>query len=334
MKMKMVFGRFLLPMVLAEATRSRAHQISVPQPPSAMALSISGAAAEAAAAKLSISGAALAALLHRCAAAAGDCDGLLSGRASLLPAPPPSLSDYDDPAASAPPAPALAIAVSGHSSLSRPSSLAGPLGGFQPPSASAPPPVGFFSSRRRAAPRPSMRELALAHSLARTLAPAHPLVFLLVAPSASPDHAIHSYDYRAYLLLGSRLVPASLTVVNAGPGLWDQYHSFAAESPFPWLSASPAPDHAHTIGEQKAVDDMVDGFGIARVQEVVGSAAGQAAEMDGMYAGMLRRLEKLAREVEKSNLRVLEQRKSESAAEDQTCRIEIGPKAFLGLLKL
>jgi hypothetical protein len=52
---------------------------------------------------------------------------------------------------------------------------------------------------------------------------------------------------------------------------------------------------------------MVDGFGVARLQGVLGAAAGQAAEMDEMYAGMLRKLENLAREVEKSNLRVLEQ---------------------------
>uniref|UniRef100_R7W6N6 Uncharacterized protein n=1 Tax=Aegilops tauschii TaxID=37682 RepID=R7W6N6_AEGTA len=40
--------------------------------------------------KLSISGAALAALLHRCGAAAGDCDGLASGRAP----PPPSAGPH------------------------------------------------------------------------------------------------------------------------------------------------------------------------------------------------------------------------------------------------
>ncbi|KAL6653430.1 hypothetical protein ACP70R_009008 [Stipagrostis hirtigluma subsp. patula] len=267
-----------------------------------------------AAAKVSISGAALAALLHRCAAAAGDCDGLLFGRASRVPAPPPSLSDYDDHAAAAPPAPALAISVSGHSSLSHPSSLSDPLGRFQlqlQPASIPSAPVGFFSSRRRTPLRPSMRELALAHSLAETLAPAHPLLFILVSPSASPNLSIHSYDYRAYLLVGARLVPASLGVVNVGPGFRDQYHSFVAESPLPWLPphqpSSPAAGHAHTIGEQKAVDDMVDGFGIGRLQGAVCSAAGQAAEMDDMYAGMIRRLEKLAREVEKSNLRVLEQ---------------------------
>ncbi|RLM69639.1 uncharacterized protein C2845_PM17G00570 [Panicum miliaceum] len=264
---------------------------------------------------LSISGAALAALLHRCAAATGDCDGLLFGRASHRPAPPAALSDYDDLAA-APPAPALTISVSGHCSLSHPSSLSDPLGRFQPPSSdpsSAPPPaaVGFFSSRRRTALRPSMRELALAHSLSKTLqgrTTSHPLLFILISPSASPNFSTHSYDYRAFLLLASRLVPASLTVVNVGPGFRDQYHAFSPDSPMPCLPSSPAAaDHAHTIGEQKAADEIVDGFGIERLQGLLGSAAGQAAEMDDMYAGMLRKLEKLAREVEKTNIRVLEQ---------------------------
>jgi len=152
-----------------------------------------------------------------------------------------------------------------------------------------------------------MREVALARSLSQTLAPTHPILFLLDSPSASPNLSTHSYDYRAFLLLGSRLVPTSLDVLNLGPGFQGQYRSFSAESPMPWLPSSPAPGHAHTIGEQKAVDEMVDGFGIERLQGILGSAAGQAAEMDDMYAGMLRKLEKLAREVEKSNLRVLEQ---------------------------
>ena len=69
----------------------------------------------------------------------------------------------------------------------------------------------------------------------------------------------------------------------------------------PCLPSSPAATgHAHTIGEHKAVDEMVDGFGIGRLQGILGSAAGQAAEMDDMYAGMLGKMEK-------SNIRVLEQ---------------------------
>ena len=64
------------------------------------------AAADADAAKLSVSFQAFAALLDCCAAAGGDCDGILLGRAAL----PPSFSD-DDPASTLP------IWVAGHSSL-------------------------------------------------------------------------------------------------------------------------------------------------------------------------------------------------------------------------
>ncbi|KAF0909595.1 hypothetical protein E2562_038150 [Oryza meyeriana var. granulata] len=198
-----------------------------------------------AATKISISRAALAALLQRCAMADGDCDGLLSGLASSIPAPPPSLSDYDNhaPAQSTT---ALSISISGHSSLSRLSSLSDPLGRFQPSSPAGPTPIGFFSSRRRTALRPSMRD---------------------TTPS-----------------LRSLRCPG-----------------FRLRSPRRRLQPT------HTIGEQNAVDGMVGGFEIERLQGIVSSVAGQATEVDGMYAGMLKRLEKLAREVEKSNLLVLKQ---------------------------
>ncbi|KAL5199111.1 hypothetical protein ABZP36_002623 [Zizania latifolia] len=259
--------------------------------------------------KISISGAALAALLQRCVIATGDCDGLLFGCASHVPAPPPSLSDYDDHAPS-PSSPTLTISIYGHSSVAHPSSLCDPLGRFQL-SAPGPAPIGFFSSRRRTALRPSMRELSLAHSLSKSLALTHPILFLLVSPSSSANLSTHSYDHRAFLLISSRLVPASLDVANVGPGFRDQYHSFAPGSTMPWLPLPhPSPSTAgdtRTTGEQNAVDGMVDGFGLGKLEEVVGSAAGHSAEMEDMYAGMLRRLEKLAKEVEKSNLRVLKQ---------------------------
>uniref|UniRef100_A0A0D9WZW8 Protein kinase domain-containing protein n=1 Tax=Leersia perrieri TaxID=77586 RepID=A0A0D9WZW8_9ORYZ len=265
-------------------------------------------AAAPAAIKLSISGAALAALLQRCVTATGDCDGLLSGHASRVPAPPPSFSDYDDPSP-AQSTPAISISITGHSSLSQPSSLSDPLGRFHLPSsasASAAASIGFFSSRRRTVLRPSMREVALAHSLSKTLALTHPLLFLVC--SSTPNLSTHSYDYRAFLLIGSRLVPTSLIVVNLGPGSRDQYNSFVPMSPMPSLPSAAAGD-TDAIGDQNVMDGIVDGFGVGRLQGITGSAGGQMVEMNGMYAGMLRRLEKLAREVEKSNLLVLKQRK-------------------------
>ncbi|RLN00790.1 putative leucine-rich repeat receptor-like protein kinase IMK3 [Panicum miliaceum] len=136
-----------------------------------------------------------------------------------------------------------------------------------PPAASSPPAAAPRSAPpcgSSPSPTPSPRPTT-----------AHPLLFILVSPSASPSFSTHSYDYRAFLLLASRLVPASLTVVNVGPGFRD-----TNTTPSPQSLPCPA---CHP-----------------RLRP-------QAAEMDDMYAGMLRKLEKLAREVENSNIRVLEQ---------------------------
>uniref|UniRef100_A0A0D9W696 Uncharacterized protein n=1 Tax=Leersia perrieri TaxID=77586 RepID=A0A0D9W696_9ORYZ len=264
-------------------------------------------AAAADAVKLSISGAALAALLGCCGSAEGDCDGLLFGRAACPPAPPPSFYD-DDNQARASSGPSLTIAVSGHASAARPSSLADALGRYRSSSSSAASAVGFFSSRRRTPLRPSMREAALARSLSKALAVSHPLVFILVSPSVSPALSVHSYDYRAYLLVDSsrRLVPASLHVVNAGAGSREEYLAFAPESPLPSMPQQPVKE-SYSIGEQKALDRVVEGFGMERMGAMLTSAAGVTSEMEGMYGGMLTKLEGLARQVEESNERVLDQ---------------------------
>uniref|UniRef100_M8AT90 Uncharacterized protein n=1 Tax=Aegilops tauschii TaxID=37682 RepID=M8AT90_AEGTA len=124
-----------------------------------------------------------------------------------------------------------------------------------------------------------MREAAVARSLSKSLALTHPVVFLLLAPSVASDLSIHSFDHRAFLLVDSRLVPTSLTIVNVGPRYRGQYqcHTFAPESPMPWLPPPPA-----NIGEQ-------------------------STEEEEMYSGMLRRLERLAQEAEEGNKRLLRQ---------------------------
>ncbi|KAG8036292.1 hypothetical protein GUJ93_ZPchr0182g2746 [Zizania palustris] len=163
---------------------------------------------------------------------------------------------------------------------------------------------------RQSYPPKLSANISLAHSLSKALAPTHPILFLLVSPS-SANLSTHSCDHRAFLLISPRLVPVSLDVANVGPCFRDQYHSFVPGSTMPWLPLPyPSPStvgDTRTSGEQNAVDGMVDGFGLGKLEEVVGSAAGHSVEMEDMYAGMLRRLEKLAREVEKSNLRVLKQ---------------------------
>ncbi|KAM3412546.1 hypothetical protein ACQJBY_003954 [Aegilops geniculata] len=125
-----------------------------------------------------------------------------------------------------------------------------------------------------------MREAAVARSLSKSLALTHPVVFLLLAPSVASDLSIHSFDHRAFLLVDSRFVPTSLTVVNVGPRYRGQYqcHTFAAESPMPWLPPPPA-----NIGEQATEEE------------------------EEMNSGMLRRLERLAQEAEEGNKRLLRQ---------------------------
>ncbi|KAM3368085.1 hypothetical protein ACQJBY_016563 [Aegilops geniculata] len=271
----------------------------------------------AAVAKLSVSSQAFAALLDCCGTAAGDCDGLLFGRAAR-PSAPPSFSDDDDSGATSS-APTLSICITGHASLARPSSLSDALGRFQPYSPARPATVGFFSSRRSAARRPSMREVAVARSLSKSLALTHPLVFLLVAPSASSNLSIHSFDYRAFLLVDSRLFPTSLQVVNVGPGFRGQYHTFAAESPMPWLPRPPA--KGFSIGDQKAMEGMMDAFGLGRVEALVASATGQATEVEEMYSGMLRRLERLAREAEGG--KKLVRRQEEHIGKEKNCWVGV-----------
>ena len=63
----------------------------------------------------------------------------------------------------------------------------------------------------------------------------------------------------------------------------------------------------YSIGEQKALDGMVEGFGLERVGAMVTSASALTSEMEEMYSGMLRKLEGLARQVERTNERVLDQ---------------------------
>ncbi|CAM0152182.1 unnamed protein product [Urochloa decumbens] len=251
---------------------------------------------------LSISGAAL---LRRCAAATGDCDGLLFGRAARRPL------RLRRPRHR--PARPRALHLSLQPLFPLPPIL--PLRSPRP----LPAPILRGSLRRRRLlllpppHRPSMREVALAHSLSKTLTTAHP-------PPLHPRLALRLPRLLHPHLRLPRLPPPRLP---PPPGLAHRRqrrprlqgpvpHSFYPQSPMPCLpipQPSSGQPHTHTIGEQKAVDEMVDGFGIGRLQRVLGYAAEQAAEMDDMYAGMLSKLEKLAKEVEKSNLRVLEQEK-------------------------
>ncbi|OAY62563.1 hypothetical protein ACMD2_01139 [Ananas comosus] len=200
--------------------------------------------------------------------------------------------------------------------------------------------VGWFSARRRSPLRPSMRELAVSLSLSQAPALAlpadgsppcdpRPCVFLLLSSSATANLAVHTHEYRAFVLRpdpsGGSLVPRSLDVINVGPAFRAQYGSFSPESPLPWMPHRPRgaeekegdgrgkrgeslSRQRSAAREQRMLDAVTEGFGVERLEKLVGPAAVEyTSQLEDLYGKMLLKLESLARQVEKSSARVLEQ---------------------------
>ncbi|XP_072968191.1 uncharacterized protein [Typha angustifolia] len=281
-------------------------------------------------AKLSISSATLASLLQLSSSAAGDSDGLLFGHFSLLP--PPDPIDDENPS---PSPPSSSASITSLLFSGSPMSFYDPLGRINPSSpvllrsaGAGGHLIGWFSSRRRSPLRPSMRELAVSQTLALTLDP-RPRVFLLVSSSLSPNRSIHSHDYRAFILMpNGSLEPRSLDVINVGPAFREKYGSFSPESALPWMPCGlrkggeegegerrnkrreslGSPRKAAGPAEQRLLDASAEGFGIERLGQMVGPGAAEyTAELEELYGKTLVKLEGLARLVEKSSARVLEQ---------------------------
>ncbi|WOL06350.1 hypothetical protein Cni_G15082 [Canna indica] len=312
--------------------------------------------------KISISGPALASIIQRFASSPGDIDGLLFGHVTRLPPPDPR-DDYDHGSPSSADSAAasnfpLAATITGHLSLASPASFYDALGRLHLPSfrraaASAGHPassfLGWFSGRRGSPLRPSMRERAVSLSLFRTLASldvaegspsegslgSHDLfhrasIFLLMSSSTTGNQAVHTHEYRAFVLRprggGGVLEPSSLAIVNVGPAFRAQYSSFSAESAIPWMPCRPrgfeegeretgnkrggeSLNHLRQLSrEQHLLDLSEEGFGVDRLGRLVGPAAtGYTLELEDMYEKMLLKLESLAKLVEESSVRVFEQ---------------------------
>ncbi|XP_039115241.1 uncharacterized protein LOC120250485 [Dioscorea cayenensis subsp. rotundata] len=278
--------------------------------------------------KISIPGPVLAAILHRCSSSSGDSNGLLFGRA--VPLPPREPTDDLGPS----PSPTLAAVVTSHLSSSSPASFFDPLGRIDSNSSflcSPPVPgshlIGWFSARRRSPLRPSMRERAVSLSLFKSVIQdsadfsARPSVFLLLSSLESGNQAVHTHDYRAFVICPSgALEPRSVSIVNVGPAFRGQYGAFTPESPFPWIPMAPrwkdddGGERRSLNGlrqvahEQRVLDVSAEGFGIERLGILVGDGAAEyTSEVEDLYKKMLVKLEGLARNVEESNVRVLEQ---------------------------
>ncbi|XP_078181190.1 BRISC complex subunit Abro1-like protein isoform X2 [Carex rostrata] len=290
---------------------------------------------------LSISGIALSSLLHLASTSPSDSSGLLGGHLSLPSSPSPPLSDFD-PSPSVPtPSSSSSLFITHLVSFNSPLSFFSSLGHVDAslvqshfPNSS---PVGWFSFRRSSSLRPSMREFAVSVSLAKTLGSNTPCVFLLLSSSLSPNRAVHTYDYRAFLLspgVNPVLEPVSLRVLNVGPSSsGGQYDSFSAN-----LSALPSVpcvirgvDDANAMvicegekkkskkedslvtlkekaREQKVLDVSTEGFAVERLEKLVGGPAdAYTHEIEELYGSMLRKLESLTSQVEKTSSVVFEQ---------------------------
>ncbi|KAG9455224.1 hypothetical protein H6P81_008128 [Aristolochia fimbriata] len=288
-------------------------------------------------AKVTISGPTLAAILQRASTAAGDIDGLLFGHVSQ---PPPSeLTDDDQPSANA--GSSLIATVTSHFSSNSILSFYDSLGRIYPaavarchPTRPAPL-LGWFVSRRRTALRPSMREVAVSASLAKTLSKDtnlsqyysqdqclyRPLIFLLVStPLTSNESLIHTHEYRAFLYRpsGPSFEPKSIDVLNIGPAFRGNYGAFSPNSALPFLpfgAAGPEEetkeslDRLRTVSnEQRVLDSCAEGYDVGRLRRMVGpEATNYASQVEDLYCKMLAKLEGLARVVEKSSAQVLEQ---------------------------
>ncbi|KAJ3680898.1 hypothetical protein LUZ60_015387 [Juncus effusus] len=285
---------------------------------------------------LSISGLTLASLLHLASTSPCDASGLLSGHLSL-PSLPPALSDFDPP--SVPVVTPASLFITHHYSFPSPLSFFSPLAVIDRSFVSSLSPiVGWFSYRRNTSPRPSMRELAVSSSLAKTLETNNniPCVFLLLSSSNSSNRAVHTHVYKAFVVLkqGERSVlqPVSLKVINVGPSSsGGQYGNFTPElSPLPLMPCSVrATEDLHfnpcsegekkkskkeeSLGDlkekaqgQKTLDSVSDGFGVERLEKLV-TGNSYTNELEDLYCSMLSKLEGLVRQVEKSSIRVSDQ---------------------------
>ncbi|XP_073100795.1 uncharacterized protein [Elaeis guineensis] len=316
--------------------------------------------------KISISGPTLASIIHRFTSSPGDVDGLLFGHVTRLP--PPDLHD-DDPssAASAASSSPLSATVTGIFCSGSPMGLYNALGRLDLPAfrrafaaADHRPPgcslLGWFSGRRRSPVRPSMREFAVSLSLYKSPIltlderpgsphpdlPPKPCIFLLLSSSSSPNHAVHTHEYRAFVFRSTAggsgvLEPRSLDVINVGPAFRGQYSSFSPESAFPWMpcwskgveegererGSKKGESLREAERELRLLESSAEGFGLARLELLVGPGAAEyTSELEDLYTKMLLKVEGLARLVEKSSARVLEQENRNSLLRNKLAGME------------
>ncbi|CAK9136695.1 unnamed protein product [Ilex paraguariensis] len=281
--------------------------------------------------KLQISGPTLASLLQRFSSSPGDLHGLLLGH--ITHSTPSTLAD--DTITSTTPSPTLIATIT--SFLSAPStSFFSPSGHLNPSfhnlSSTL---LGWFSGRRRTPLRLSLRESSITWSLSSNIQHSIPVqnspqcltlspcLFLLLT-TPFQDQLIHTHEYKAFqfrISTGS-FEPKTLDVVNIGPAFGGHYTNFCPSSPFPvmvceWRGLNSMVEDENNqrlrttrsfFKDQKELDLVAEGFEIGRLSRLIGPEfSNYRADLEDLYNKMLAKLDGLARMVEKSSARVLEQ---------------------------
>ncbi|KAJ8898969.1 hypothetical protein K2173_008470 [Erythroxylum novogranatense] len=289
--------------------------------------------------KVAISGPTLASMIQRVSSSVGDVDGLLFGHVTGIT--PSTLSD-DDAVSPDSGSQQLVANVTSFICFHSPLSFYDSLGRVDSSClrrfTSSPAThhhhfMGWFSARRKTPIRPSMREYSVTRSLSskselsfpikdlETKTRLSPCVFLLFS-TPLPEQVIHTHEYRAYQFRTSRgsLEPKPMDIVNIGPAFRGHYGSFSPNSPFPMLNCElrgsmNEDTKVETLDEKKQnsrdqseLDMCAEGFGIGNLRRLIGAdASNTTTTLEDLYERMLTKIDTLAREVEISSSKVLEQ---------------------------
>ncbi|GAB4834033.1 hypothetical protein Ancab_032287 [Ancistrocladus abbreviatus] len=291
--------------------------------------------------KVTIPGPTLASLMHRFSSFTSDTDGLLFGRVSHVI--PSSLSDDSDSTSATSTSSSsstLVATITGFISSGITSSFYDSSGQLDITSlrhlvhpSSNHSLIGWFSARRLSALRPSLREFAVSQSLIskpqfsfpieNNSLKISPCIFLLLT-TPFPDHQslIHTFDYRVFQFrTTSKTFDAKpLDVINIGPAFRGHYSAFCPNSHLPYLMCDPRDSPMKEDGnlrhmkklsdEQKELDMYVEGYALENLRKLMGSqATSYTSGLEELYEKMLGKLNSLARLVESSSARVLEQEK-------------------------
>ena len=169
-----------------------------------------------------------------------------------------------------------------------------------------------------------MREFCVSQSLSRLKTAAkgdkdlNPCVFLLFTTPVHGEMLYHTHEYRAYQFqVNSRCFePKTIAIDNIGPDFRGNYGCFSPNSPFPELKcASAMNDEAgedlnrmeRVSKDQKELDMVAEGFCVGDLGKLMGSeTVNSTTSLEDLYDKMLSKLDNLARQVEKSNAKVLE----------------------------